>query len=204
MSRILAFGDSWTKGHGVEEDIQYKENPTPPPFIDKLREQNSWPNQLANLMDIPAINFGVCGIGNRKILNIVKETISSGFVNTDDIILIMWSYPYRDSDASEVYTEAEQVLENYNHLYFNSFYRTFDEDTIRYINTTNFVEPEQCMSDILADYEILNNKSVWEYNSRSVWEDENGMRVGDYHPNYLGYKIIAKQIYEWISNKYFA
>ena len=38
MSRILAFGDSWTKGHGVEEDIQYKENPTPPPFIahDKL------------------------------------------------------------------------------------------------------------------------------------------------------------------------
>ena len=204
MSRILAYGDSWTKGHGVETDIDYKENPTPPPFIDKLREQNSWPNQLSNLLNIPAINFGVCGIGNRKILELVKQTIKEGWVKKDDMIIIMWSYPYRDSDPTDVYNEAEEVLKTYNHLYFNSFYRTFDTERIKYINTINFVEPEQCMSDVLNDYEMLNDKSVWEYQSRRVWEDETGMMIGDYHPNYLGYKLIAEQMYEWINNRYSA
>lgn len=202
MSRILAFGDSWTKGHGVETDIDYKENPKPPQFIDKLREQNSWPSQLSSLMRIPAINFGECGIGNRKILQLIQDTIRSGFVKKDDIFLIMLSYPYRDSDPVEVYTDMEQTLEGYNHLYFNSFYNTFDSDSIDYVNTTNFIEVGQCMSDLLSDYEMINNISVWEYQSRRVWEDETGLRVGDYHPNYLGYRIIAEQIYEWISNRY--
>ena len=189
MIRILAFGDSWTKGHGVEEDIEYKENPHPPLMIDKLREQNSWPNQLAGLLHKPAINFGVCGIGNGRILQLIKETLASGLVKKDDLFLIMLSFPYRDSDPIEVYREMEEVLKDYNHLYFNSFWRTFDDEVIGLVDTTNFVEPERCMSDVLSDYEVLNNISVWEYNSRSVWTDEVGMKIGDYHPNYLGYKL---------------
>lgn len=201
MSRILAFGDSWTKGHGVEEDIEYKENPHPPLLIDKLREQNSWVSQLSFLLNVPGINFGVCGIGNGRILQLIKETIESGLVKGDDLFLIMLSFPYRDSNPIQVYKEMEVLLKDYNHLYFNSFWRTFDEETIQEVDTTNFVEPERCMSDLLGDYEMLNDVSVWEYNSRNVWTDELGMKIGDYHPNYLGYKLIANQIYKDITNK---
>ena len=45
--RLITFGDSWTAGHGVETEKEYKENPTPPKFIEKLREQNSFPKWLS-------------------------------------------------------------------------------------------------------------------------------------------------------------
>ncbi len=46
--RLITFGDSWTAGHGVEYEKEYKENATPPKFIEKLREQNSFPKRLGN------------------------------------------------------------------------------------------------------------------------------------------------------------
>jgi hypothetical protein len=56
--RLVAFGDSWTAGHGVETNSTYKENATPPEFIQKLREQNSWPRWLSERLGIPYINMG--------------------------------------------------------------------------------------------------------------------------------------------------
>ena len=55
--RLVAFGDSWTAGHGVETNSTYKENATPPEFIQKLREQNSWPRWLSERLGIPYINM---------------------------------------------------------------------------------------------------------------------------------------------------
>jgi hypothetical protein len=43
--------------------------------------------------------------------------------------------------------------------------------------------------------------SVWEYGSRSVWENENNLWWGDYHPNLLGYKLIANEIVNQIQNR---
>jgi len=31
--RLICFGDSWTTGHGVETDKQFKETANPPDFI---------------------------------------------------------------------------------------------------------------------------------------------------------------------------
>jgi hypothetical protein len=42
---IIAFGDSWTAGHGVEDNIRFKEVASPPEcegFVTKLRLMNSW------------------------------------------------------------------------------------------------------------------------------------------------------------------
>lgn len=68
MRRLITFGDSWTAGHGVETEKEYKENSAPPKFIEKLREQNSFPKWLGNLLNISYINLGVCGFGNEYIL----------------------------------------------------------------------------------------------------------------------------------------
>ena len=201
--RIITFGDSWTEGHGVEEDEKYKENVLPPTFIKKLRTMNSWPRYVADKLKCEFVNMGVCGYGNEYIFKDLKETIENGFISKDDIVIIMLSYPYRykknSYDLVKFFWEMERTLTNYKHLYFNSFFPTFKEEDFDIVNLPEtFINPNGCVSDVLKQYEIDNDVSVWEYGSRSVWNDEKNFWEGDYHPNSLGYKLISEYIYQEI------
>ena len=201
--RLITFGDSWTAGHGVEENKLYKENASPPVFITKLRMMNSWPRYVADKMGCEFVNMGVCGYGNPYILKEIKESINEGFIEKDDIIVVMLSYPYRYKktpyDLVNLFWDMDNTLSTYKHLYFNSFFPTFKEEDF---DTTNlpktFINPNGCVSDILKEYEIKNDISVWEYGSRSVWNDKDNFWEGDYHPNSLGYKLIAEYIHQEI------
>jgi hypothetical protein len=204
--RIITFGDSWTEGHGVEEDEKYKENVLPPTFIKKLRMMNSWPRWVADKLKCEFVNMGVCGYGNEYIFNDLKETIENGFISKDDVVIIMLSYPYRYSadtyNVVEIFKKMEITLQNYNHYYFNSFYPTFKNEDFDLNNLPPyFINPSESVSDILRDYEIKNDVGVWEYGSRTVWNDQKGLHEGDYHPNLVGYKIIGEYIFEQIKNK---
>ena len=115
----------------------------------------------------------------------------------------MLSYPYRYKknpyDLVKFFWEMEKTLTNYKHLYFNSFFPTFKEEDFDTVNLPKtFINPNGCVSDILKEYEIKNDVSVWEYGSRSVWNDEKNFWEGDYHPNSLGYKLISEYIYQEI------
>lgn len=201
--RLVAFGDSWTAGHGVEKDIKYKEIANPPWFIEGLRMLNSWPRWTANRFDCEFINLGVCGFGNDYIYKFIKESIDNDYFEKDDLVVVMLSYPYRyknEHDVVKIYNEMESILNGYKHFYFNSFYPSFkneDFDTTKLPDY--FINPNGSVSDILREYEIKNNVSVWEYESRSVWNDEKNFWEGDYHPNFLGYKLIGNYIYEEIN-----
>jgi hypothetical protein len=150
--------------------------------------------------------MGVCGYGNEYIFKDLKETIENEFISKDDVVIIMLSYPYRYKktpyDLVKFFWEMEKTLTNYKHLYFNSFFPTFKEEDFDTVNLPEtFINPNECVSDVLKQYEIDNDVSVWEYGSRSVWNDEKNFWEGDYHPNSLGYKIIGDYIYEQIKNK---
>lgn len=204
--RLICFGDSWTAGHGIEKNIQYKENGFPPVFIEKLRNQNSWPRWVADKMGIEYVNLGVCGYGNSYILRDIKESFYRNAIEENDIIIVMFSYPYRyskdDNDVVKLFWETEKILKDYKHFYFNSFFPTFKEEDFDISNLPEtFINPNDCVSDILKEYEIKNDISVWEYESRSVWNDEKNFWEGDYHPNLLGYKLIADFIYNKIIDK---
>ena len=204
--KLICFGDSWTEGHGVEEDEKYKENVLPPTFIKKLRMMNSWPRYVADKLKCEFVNMGVCGYGNEYIFKDLKETIENEFISKDDVVIIMLSYPYRykknSYDLVKFFWEMEKTLTNYKHLYFNSFFPTFKEEDFNTVNLPDtFINPNGCVSDVLKQYEIDNDVSIWEYGSRSVWNDEKNFWEGDYHPNSLGYKIIGDYIYEQIKNK---
>ena len=204
--RLITFGDSWTAGHGVETDVKYKEEPFPHMFIQKLRMMNSWPRYVADKLKCEYVNLGVCGYGNEYILKDLKETIEKEFISKDDVVIIMLSYPYRYKknpyDLVKFFWEMEKTLTNYKHLYFNSFFPTFKEEDFDTVNLPEtFINPNGCVSDVLKQYEIDNDVSIWEYGSRSVWNDEKNFWEGDYHPNSLGYKIIGDYIYEQIKNK---
>jgi hypothetical protein len=197
--RLITFGDSWTAGHGVETDVKYKEDSKPPVFIDKLRMMNSWPRWVADKFNCEYVNLGVCGYGNEYIYNDIKSTIDNNFIEKGDIIIVMLSYPYRykknNHNVIEIFNKMEESMVGYEHFYFNSFYPTFKNENMD-TNTLPkcFINPNGCVSDILREYEIENNVGVWEYNSRSVWNDEKNFWEGDYHPNLLGYKIIADYV----------
>jgi hypothetical protein len=204
--RLITFGDSWTAGHGIEEDVQYKEIPFPNTFIQKLRDMNSWPRWVADKLECLYINLGVCGFGNEFILNEIKSVKKDGHLNKDDIIIVMLSYPYRYTgdtyNVVEIYEQMEQELKGLNHFYFNSFFPTFKEEHFDTGKLPDyFINPDGCVSDILREYEIKNDIGVWEYGSRSVWNDEKNFYEGDYHPNLLGYKVIGNYIHDNIFDK---
>ncbi len=201
--KLICFGDSWTAGHGIEINSKYKEVAHPEKFITNLRNQNSWPRWVAQKLDCLYVNCGVCGYGNEYILKEVEESFNLGFIESDDIIIVMFSYPYRYTadtyNVVEIYTKLESILQNHTHFYFNSFYPTFlNEDFDVEQLPKYFINPQECLSDILNFYEKSNNISVWEYNSRKVWDDKENMFKGDYHPNELGYRIIGDYIYHKI------
>jgi hypothetical protein len=203
--RLITFGDSWTAGHGIETDIKYKEEPFPDAFTQKLRDMNSWPRWVAQKLDCPYVNLGVCGYGNEYILNEIDGIKNFGLLSKDDVIIVMFSYPYRyktkDShNVVEIFLLMEEILKDYKHFYFNSFYPSFREEDVDTKKLPSyFINPDGCVSDILREYEIKNDESVWEYGSRSVWNDEENFYEGDYHPNLNGYKIIGDYIYEQIN-----
>jgi lysophospholipase L1-like esterase len=205
--KLVCFGDSWTAGHGVETDPKYKELAFPDMFTQKLREQNSWPRWVANELNSVYVNMAVCGYGNDYISRDIEVSLNEKYIEKDDIVIVMLSYPYRYKkyDALSVvdlFWKIENLLSNYKHFFFNSFYPTFrEEDFDVSLLPKCFIDPNNTMSEILKEYEIKNNIGVWEYGSRSVWNDEKNYWEGDYHPNALGYQIIGRHVYEKIKDK---
>lgn len=203
--RLVTFGDSWTAGHGVETDLRYKREPFPPEFILRQRYSNSWVRWVANKLDCEFINLGVCGYGNEFISLDLERSFDNGFINDDDIIIVMFSYPYRYSGDTrgiqKIFIDLEERLKNNKHFYFNSFFPSFKEEDF---DTSKlpyyFINPDGCVSDVLKDYEIKNDVGVWEYGCRSVWNQEKQFWEGVYHPNLLGYRLIADYIYEQIKD----
>ncbi len=202
MKKLIAFGDSWTHGHGVEDNPDYKEIANPDPFIFNLRMNNSWVRWLADKMQLPFVNFGLCGIDNVDIVNYLKQY--SHHISTDDLVIIMWSFPYRHIGRQNknimlknVIHEAELALHGKNYYFVNSFYPTFKDepDTINHIDSTRWIGINQSVADILTKYELTNDVSVWEYGSRKVYDDTRNFYLGDYHPNLLGYQVIADWLY---------
>lgn len=203
MKKLIAFGDSWTHGHGVEDDVAYKEIGRADDFIFNLRMSNSWPRWLADKIDLPFLNFGYPGSDNIHISNCVNMFFDK--LSKDDIILIMLSFPYRHTFRNEakhvtlksIIVALQQKLQGYNYYFLNSFCATFvDEPNLKNeLDLSRFIQPDITAADILTKYEQENDVSVWEYQSRKVYNDKQNFYEGDYHPNLLGYKIIADWVY---------
>ena len=158
--RLITFGDSWTAGHGVETEKEYKENPTPPKFIEKLREQNSFPKWLGNLLNISYINLGVCGYGNEYIYKAVKENLK--FINKEDVIVIVFSYPHRYQKYNkytpeELFKKFEILLYDYKKFYFNGFYPFIENDDFNF--PKYYINPKGTLSYQLQVEEMVNKKS---------------------------------------------
>jgi hypothetical protein len=75
MSRLVAFGCSLTYGHHLPDS-----------------KTQSWPGQLARLLDLECVNNSVPGASNIEILSSI---LLFDFEPTD-IVVVGWTYPERD------------------------------------------------------------------------------------------------------------
>ena len=206
--RLVCFGDSWTNGVGIEDDIKYRKDKNPPIYIQKLREQNSWPRWVAEKLGCTYINLGSPANDNFSIFcTDLKHFFDFDLIKEDDVIVIMFTFPHRNVFKEEhsflkTYEKIELLLKNHKHFYFNSFYPTFKDFNYDTKNLPSyFINPNGCVSDLLIEYENKNNISIWEHNQKSVHNDDVHFIRGNYHPNLLGYKIIGEYIYNNIIDK---
>lgn len=82
MKRLVAFGCSYTFGHGLVDCIKDKVGPGPNP------SKFAWPSLLANKLDRQCINLSWPGSSNFEILN----RILNFEFEPDDLVVVMWSF----------------------------------------------------------------------------------------------------------------
>ena len=115
MSRIVAYGDSFTIGQGLDLDDKSPEIP----------HKESWPYILAKSLNFDCSNRACCGIGNKHIWHVVLNTEHK----KDDTVILCWSFPNRmgiitDSYKSDNYPETRTLDDSSTHIYQNDI-RTF-------------------------------------------------------------------------------
>lgn len=88
MTRLVAFGCSYTYGHSLEDCH------IPPSNHGYYPSKTAWPNKLAEHMGISeVVNNGICGASNKSIW---KSVVDFEFRH-DDIVIINWTFLTRHS-----------------------------------------------------------------------------------------------------------
>lgn len=85
-NRLVAFGDSFTFGHGLSDCINLNKGPGVNP------SKFAWPSILSNKLNLNLDNCAFPGISNFGMLDII---LSYKF-KSDDLVLIMWNFYPRD------------------------------------------------------------------------------------------------------------
>jgi len=92
MSRLIAFGCSFTYGHGLPDCLLANNEPGDQP------SKFSWPYELGKLTNRQVLNLSVPGSSNQEIL---KRILSTEYM-PDDLAVILWTHYSRD----ELYVDS--------------------------------------------------------------------------------------------------
>lgn len=91
---LHGYGCSWTQGEGADVAIECKLKNED---LNKFRNEHSWLTSLADKIGIECRNNGVSGNSNHNIFNKIVLDITDGIINSNDLVIIMWSSSLRDS-----------------------------------------------------------------------------------------------------------
>ena len=80
MPKLIAFGDSFTYGHWLDQ-------------TDKLPSKSAWPSLLGNMLETETINKSVPGYSNIQIL---RDILTSPDIQDGDTVIVGWTYSLRD------------------------------------------------------------------------------------------------------------
>jgi len=105
MSRVVAFGCSYTYGQGLEDCHVEPNLPGPQP------SKFAWPRLVAKELNYECVNMGTPAFSNLAILN----SMLNFTFQPDDIVLVMWSFKTRDMEfkKSDTNVHKGRWLPNY-------------------------------------------------------------------------------------------
>ena len=124
MPRLVAFGCSFTYGHGLPDchDGKIGCGPNPSNF--------AWPRLLANKLGYTFVNMGKGGSGNTEIL---WRLLNFNF-EVDDVCVIMWSY-FPRTDFFRYRNDGAGTRIEHNHRLLDEEETVFNENN----NITNLL-----------------------------------------------------------------
>lgn len=91
---LHGYGCSWTQGEGADVTIESKLKNEE---LNQFRNEHSWLKSLADKIGIDCKNNGISGNSNHNIFNKIVLDITDDIINSNDLVIIMWSSSLRDS-----------------------------------------------------------------------------------------------------------
>ena len=194
MSRLIAFGCSYTYGHGLEDCVD--EFMMPGPTASKL----AWPQLLADKLNLECINEGQPGASNKqtwyKIIN-YKFRIT-------DLVFILWSTNERHCIINKDYTvdqighwvKSKPSKMYYKHL-FNEVDQAIDSNLRIEHCTYHLINKGIIHYNMLFRKDTIDrpsNATILDTNFRTI---KHGMprAVDKLHPGKEAHKKFAQEIY---------
>jgi len=134
--RVIAFGCSYTYGHGLPDCIDKNNHKAPGPNPSIF----SWANLFATKhMRRPCVNMSNCGASNQRIAwNILNFDFRE-----NDYVIIMWTHPFRNGMINQDKTVTEFKWYNLNEKRSKLYYQHIDNDVnslYNYASSINLVE----------------------------------------------------------------
>lgn len=216
--RIVAFGCSFTYGVGLEDCFIPPDNPG------ILPSNFSWPQLVANMLNVECINKAEPGASNKQILNTILQSDSESEINNNDFVIIMWTFPNRwcvinefnqYTKISESDTKNIKELELYHKLLpdfdltIDLFYRAnfaklfLDKKGI--FNYHLSVAPNRftnrnVIPKFVENWNLVNFSKINLSLSRANFPPALDTKHGNPHPGPLAHEFTANLIYREISN----
>jgi hypothetical protein len=134
-NRLVAFGCSFTFGHGLPDCYDKENNRHPGKYPSKY----SWANTYANNLGVPCLNKSRCG---SSITRIAWDVYNFKF-NTNDIAVIMWTLPNRTGYITDDKVVNEFEWFNIEDKKNNFYFKNIDSEIFNlfnYVNAINGIE----------------------------------------------------------------
>ena len=194
MSRLIAFGCSYTYGHGLEDCVD--EFMMPGPTASKL----AWPQLLADKLNLECINEGVPGASNKQIW---YKIINYNF-QPNDLVFILWSTNERHCIFHNDYTveqigawvESKPSKMYYKHL-FTRVDQTIDSNLRIEHCTYHLINKGIKHYNMLFKKEIINNPinaTILHTDFRTI-KHNMPRAVDKLHPGKEAHEKFAQEIY---------
>jgi len=199
--RVVAFGCSFTCGHGLPDLWDYKSSK----YIDGVSTK-SWPAQVAKLLNVEIVNCAWAGSSNKEIL---YKILNFEF-EPNDIVLINWTVVQRSAIIREnsilqlsVHNKKVNMTSNiWNEYIAENVDLTFESHTAYmlahlFLDRLNIYHRHLFLEHIDEFNEFAKNDTTIPV--RLDWKNCS-VGVDGSHPDYATYTEYANKIHAWIKH----
>lgn len=205
MSKLFAFGCSYTYGHGLSDCIigEHEAGPEPSKLV--------YVNLLAEYLNIDqVVNQAQPGKSNKWILSALEAHLNE--IAPNDVVILQWSFIERHAilgnESKKNYIKSIDLgpwkKDKINTTYYKTLYHEHDhvKQTIWCINYADFLLKHRGIKKVLHTAPP-GGLDISEHiiNKQSYWNDclaDNGIDKADdnNHPGIKTHKLFAKKMYD--------